>query len=348
MTGPSIEELVIRIQCRVRAFLERKRWLELRDIAQKADTSRLYSYLRLHRTAKWGTKAHRVSLFKVKEQPGERASDAGYVLEAREQNRLRNKVVNKVVTAMKDRRAAAKGSRGFAHLTKRTPYPNVRLPEDPAILGYYLEAATMMTVSEADGTVDVLKLMRMKVRPLDQAIQSRRNKYTAAQCVLIDKMGCNLKAQFLLHSYPRHLCKVYKRYRYQDPDKKRRIVKDWKIKVLQLEAPQSEDYIVVRRLPCKLSDIEGILQDTLGVQHNKRILPNSILHLYWKVFDVVIYSQKFYDFSQPRFEYQHVNTYYFSQSSVTGGRTPNARSINKKNWDPLYEVYIQKLVPKPS
>jgi len=125
-------------------------------------------------------------------------------------------------------------------------------------------------------------------------------------------------------------------------------VKDWKIKVLQLEAPQSEDYIVVRRLPCKLSDIEGILQDTLGVQHNKRILPNSILHLYWKVFDVVIYSQKFYDFSQPRFEYQHVNTYYFSQSSVTGGRTPNARSINEKSWDPLYEVYIQRLVPKPS
>jgi len=180
-TGPSIEELVIRIQCRVRAFLERKRWLALREIAQKADTSRLYSYLRLHRTAKWGTKAHRVSLYKVvKEQPDERASDAGYVLEAREQSRLRSKVVNNVIKAINDRRAAAGGGRGFAHQTKRTSYPNVRLPEDPAILGYYLEAATTLTVSEEEGTVDVLKLMRLKVRPLEQAIQSRRNKYTPA------------------------------------------------------------------------------------------------------------------------------------------------------------------------
>ena len=68
---------------------------------------------------------------------------------------------------MKDRRAAAKGRRKFASVIKTTAYPNVRLPEDPAILGYYMHAATMLTVNEEEGTVAVLKLMRMKVKPLE-------------------------------------------------------------------------------------------------------------------------------------------------------------------------------------
>ena len=160
-------------------------------------------------------------------------------------------------------------------------------------------------------------------------------------------MGCNLKVQFLLERYPNHLCKVYKRYRYQDQEKKERIVKDWKIKVVQRDGARSEDYIVVRRLPCTLSDIEDILQKTLEVQHNRRIVPNTILHLFWKIFDIVIYSQKFYDFNQPRFDYQHVNTYFFSQSIGANRRTPDTQTISTKNWDPLYEVYIQKMVPKP-
>ena len=122
------------------------------------------------------------------------------------------------------------------------------------------------------------------------AIPSRKNKYAEAALVPIDGIGCNLKLQFLLDRYPNHLCKVYKRYRYQDQEKKERIVKDWKIKVVQLDGARSEDYIVVRRLPCTLSDIEGILQMTLGVQHNRRIVPNTILHLSWKISDIAIYS----------------------------------------------------------
>ena len=76
-------------------------------------------------------------------------------------------------------------------------------------------------------------------------------------------------------------------------------------------------------------------------------MPNTILHLFWKIFDIVIYSQKFYDFNQSRFDYQHVNTYFFSQSIGTNRRTPDTLTISNKNWDPLYEVYIQKMVPKP-
>ena len=59
--------------------------------------------------------------------------------------------------------------------------------------------------------------------------------------------------------YPGHLCKVYKRLRYTDPVKREGIVKDWKIKVVQLDSPHSEDYIVARRLPCMISDVEGVL-----------------------------------------------------------------------------------------
>lgn len=203
----------------------------------------------------------------------------------------------------------------------------------------------MLTVDEETGKIDQLKLIRLKVK-VHWAIPSRRNKYAEAALVAIDGMGCNLKVQFLLDRYPNHLCKVYKRYRYQDEEKER-IVKDWKIKVIQLDGARSEDYIVVRRLPCTPSDVEDILQTTLEVQHNKRIVPNTILHLFWKIFDIVIYSQKFYDLNQPRFDYQHVNTYFFSQSIGAGGRTPDAQTINTKQWDPLYEVYIQKMVPKP-
>ena len=61
-----------------------------------------------------------------------------------------------------------------------------------------------------------------------------------------------------------------------------------------------------------LSHVEAIIQDTLEVRHNKRMIPATILHLYWNIFEIVVYSQKFYDFNQPRFNYEHVGTYYFS------------------------------------
>lgn len=32
----------------------------------------------------------------------------------------------------------------------------------------------------------------------------------------------------------------------------------------------------------------------------------------------------------------------------TNRRTPDTQTINNKSWDPLYEVYIQKMVPKPT
>jgi hypothetical protein len=153
-----------------------------------------------------------------------------------------------------------------------------------------------MTVDEETGDVSTLKLLRLKLDLL-WALPMWKNTYAPPEQVPIDRIGCNLKLQFLLQRYPNHLCKVYKRLRYTNPAKREGIVRDWKIKVLQLDSPHSEDYIVFRRLPCLMAHVEGVIQRTLEVRHNKRIIPSTILHLYWNIFDIVVYSQKFYDFN---------------------------------------------------
>lgn len=291
----------------------------------------LYTHMRRVVTKKFGTKVFAVSLYKRtqrKATPGAVVVGKGYVETADE--------VGEYYTL--DAREQHQDSKEKDKNEAQTFYFDIRLPEEAAVLKYYLLSGTLLTVDEDTGLINCLKLIRLKVKV--GAVHPRPNTYAAAALVPIDGMGCNLKIQFLLDRYPGHLCKVYKRYRYQDPENKERIVKDWKIKVVQLDGAKSEDYIVVRRLPCTLSDVEGILQQTLDVQHNRRIVPNTILHLFWKIFDIVIYSQKFYDFTQPRFAYQHVNTYYFSQSVAANRRIPEPHTLESKFYDPLYEVYI--------
>jgi len=43
-------------------------------------------------------------------------------------------------------------------------YQNIRLPEDPAILRYYMDQATVLTVDRKTGKIDSLKLLRLKVK----------------------------------------------------------------------------------------------------------------------------------------------------------------------------------------
>lgn len=71
----------------------------------------------------------------------------------------------------------------------------------------------------------------------------------------------------------------------EDPNdkKNKKKVHDWKVKVTQLDGAQSWDYMVVRRLPCPLENIEQHIQDNLGIQFNKRIIPSIILHLFWDI-----------------------------------------------------------------
>ncbi len=59
--------------------------------------------------------------------------------------------------------------------------------------------------------------------------------------------------------------------------KNKRKVHDWKIKVIQLDGAQSWDYLVVRRLPCPLEHVEQHIQDNLGIQFNKQIIPRILL-----------------------------------------------------------------------
>jgi hypothetical protein len=104
------------------------------------------------------------------------------------------------------------------------------------------------------------------------------------------KMGCILQMDFELRHYPRHRCRVYKRIRWEDETTKKRKVHDWKIKVIQ-----SWDYLVVRPLPCALSTVEEHIQEHLGIQFNKRIIPAIILHIFWDVKDITVFSQAYYD-----------------------------------------------------
>ena len=49
------------------------------------------------------------------------------------------------------------------------------------------------------------------------------------------------------------LCKVYRRVRWEDPEKKNSKYKDWKVKVLINNRQSIYDYVVVHKLPCKLN-----------------------------------------------------------------------------------------------
>ena len=46
----------------------------------------------------------------------------------------------------------------------QTFYFDLRLPEDPAVLKYYLLSGTVLTVDETTGQINQLKLIRLKVK----------------------------------------------------------------------------------------------------------------------------------------------------------------------------------------
>ena len=52
--------------------------------------------------------------------------------------------------------------------------------------------------------------------------------------------------------------------------------KDWKIKVEQINAPKSSDYLVVYKLPCSLSKLQAFLMKNLTVTHEPSARPRPI------------------------------------------------------------------------
>jgi len=49
--------------------------------------------------------------------------------------------------------------------------------------------------------------------------------------------------------------------------------KDWKIKVEQINPPKSSDYLVIYKLPCRLSKLEAFLRKNLTVSHETQAHP---------------------------------------------------------------------------
>jgi hypothetical protein len=170
----------------------------------------------------------------------------------------------------------------------------LRLPQpedDPSnnpLLSYYMNVATVLELRHESGEVPNCELSNVRLLRVKLQLQHIPNIPPPAPAPVPPvpfRIGCILKLEFPLHNYPGHWCKVYKRIRMEDPtDKKnKRKVHDWKIKVIQLDGAQSWDYLVVRRLPCKLDHVEQHIQDNLGIQFNKRIIPSIILHLFWDI-----------------------------------------------------------------
>ena len=186
--------------------------------------------------------------------------------------------------------------------------------------------------------------------------------YVPADPPVSFKMGCVLQFEFGLKHYPRYRCRVYRRIRWEDETTKKRKIKDWKIKVIQQDGAESWDYLVVRRLPCPLASVEEHLQNHLGIQLNKRIIPAIILHIFWDIGDITVFSQAYYDLTSSRFDTRFRSCHYMSQNMQTQRRHVSLETIDairkwqqdkekhppisRDHWDPLYEIYVQDLVPK--
>ena len=124
-----------------------------------------------------------------------------------------------------------------------------------------------------------------------------------------EKKGSNLRLEFPLKNFPDHICRVFKRYRNESSDSVG-VVRDWVITVEQRYTGKdgktetlSQDQLVIRRIPCALQDLEVCLQNNIGINHNKRTVPKTMLHIFLNCIDITVYSQKFHDLSQQRFDY---------------------------------------------
>ena len=83
--------------------------------------------------------------------------------------------------------------------------------------------------------------MRLHFDHKKEAIVTQINDRPGKEVPNMDIMGCIVKKEFYLEDnrvnrglgYRQHLCKVYRRIRWEDPKTKKRKYKDWKIKVIQ-------------------------------------------------------------------------------------------------------------------
>ena len=157
-----------------------------------------------------------------------------------------------------------------------TEYDNMRLPKDAEAMRFYMKNAVLLELDENYEQIATLKFLRMKIKP-KKVDQGPKIPFKI------------LKLKFELRQYPTHWCYVFYRKRL-DPDNPKIIVTDWVIEVRQHDEPHSWDCIIVRRIPCVLSKLEEYIQQTLHVVSNNRVIPATILHIYWEVKDLTLYS----------------------------------------------------------
>jgi hypothetical protein len=144
----------------------------------------LFTHMRKVVTKRFGTKVFAVSLHKRTQritQDGSVVVGKGYVKQADE--------VGDYYTL--DAREQHQDSKEKNKNEAQTFYFDLRLPEEAAVLKYYLLSGTVLTVDEDTGQINQLKLIRLKVKVW--AVPPRPNTYAAAALVPIDGMGCNLK-----------------------------------------------------------------------------------------------------------------------------------------------------------
>lgn len=76
-----------------------------------------------------------------------------------------------------------------------TPYRNIRLPEDPTILRYFMEQAVIIKVDPLTFKIRHLSLHRMKIK-LYNEFSMNAAQYSAGKVVPIDIMGDNKRMEF--------------------------------------------------------------------------------------------------------------------------------------------------------
>lgn len=130
-----------------------------------------------------------------------------------------------------------------------------------------------------------IDLLRMKLH--FQPVQTAQHRHDCARCS-DNQLGCVERASFLIVRAGRpYQCKVYKRIRevqvtdVLDKTKDRRRIHDWKVKVFQLTPPYSWDYVVLRRLPVPVEQMQDHVskEEHLAVELNERVEPAPILKI---------------------------------------------------------------------
>jgi len=167
---------------------------------------------------------------------------------------------------------------------KETSYLGVRLPEDIVILYYYMTLALEIKFRDDQPCNDIthLELLRMKLKlskteeliyvPYPKAVRPSTG------------FGCILRKRFWWDEkkFPGHECKVYRRVRWTNSNKTEKY-KDWKVKILQHHEPKSMDYLVVHKLPVKLSEIEAYLRKTLSFELEYQCDPAPVKWMTWNI-----------------------------------------------------------------